>query len=221
MSVLDIIFDYRKLFLEGLLTTLGLISIIYPTGLVFGTLVGVISNKYKRSIGLLVKIISTLVAATPILVILFWMHYPFQYMLNIVIDPFYTSAFSISIVCIFLISDIITATLNDFPKQYLNAAKVCGMKSRDTILRIQLPIVFRQVLPPIINVLVIILQATLFTSLISVNDLFRVSQQINAEIYKPVEIYSALGIFYIVICLIIFGIAYFFKRKFTRNFSEH
>jgi ABC-type amino acid transport system permease subunit len=220
MGVFEIISEYKNLFLEGLGNTLLLVAYIYPIGLIVGTLLGVISYKYKRSIGLLSRGFSTLIAATPILVILFWLHYPLQYMLDVVIDPFYTSIFAISLVGIFLISDIIYNSLIEFPKQYISSALVCGLSTTQIVKKIQLPIIVRQVLPSILNILVIILQTTLFTSLISVNELFRVSQQINAEIYRPVEIYTALGIFYVGISLVIFSIAHYVKIKFTRNLSE-
>lgn len=220
MTVFEIISDYRNLFLEGLSTTLLLCIYVYPIGLLLGTLLGTISYRYRFSIGILSRGFSTLVSATPILVILFWLHYPMQYMLDIVVDPFYTSIFAISLVSIFMISDIIYNSLSDFPKQYVSAAKVCGISNKTIVFKIQLPIIVRQVLPSIINIMVVVLQITLFTSLISVNELFRVSQQINAEIYRPVEIYTALGIFYVGISLVIFGIAYLIKIKFTRNLSE-
>jgi len=220
MTVFQILSEYRFMFLEGLKTTLLLVVYIYPIGLVIGTILGILSHQYNKTIGIIIRIFSTIIAATPILVILFWLHYPMQYMMDTVIDPLYTSIFAISLVCIFLISDIVFTSLTEFPKQYVSAAKVCGIKTRTIVLRIQLPIIVRQILPSVINILVVVLQTTLFTSMISVNELFRVAQQINAEIYRPVEIYTALAVFYVLISLLIFGIAFIIKVKFTRNISE-
>jgi len=64
------------------------------------------------------------------------------------------------------------------------------------------------------------LHATLFTSMISVEELFRVAQRINAQIYKPIEIYTALGVFFLAICLPVNFFALWFKQKYTRNVSE-
>jgi len=220
MNIFDIIWEYKNFFKEGLKNTLFLIALIYPIGLFLGSFSGIISHKYKKNIGIIIRLLSVLVAATPILVILFWLHYPFQYILEIVVEPIYTAVFAISLVCTFLVSDIIFNAINDFPNQYISSAKVCGLNNKDIVLKIQFPLILRQILPSIINILVIVLQMTLFASLISVNELFRVAQQINAEIYRPVEIYTAVGIFYAVISLLIFGIAHWFKLKFTRNISE-
>ena len=60
----------------------------------------------------------------------------------------------------------------------------------------------------------------LFASLISVNEIFRVAQQINAQIYRPVEIYTALGVLFLVVCLPLNGLALWLKARFTRDLSE-
>ena len=64
------------------------------------------------------------------------------------------------------------------------------------------------------------LHTTLFASLISVEEIFRVAQRINAQIYKPVEIYTALGIFFLAISLPLNGLALWLPERFTRNTSE-
>ena len=64
------------------------------------------------------------------------------------------------------------------------------------------------------------LHATLFASLISVEELFRVSQRINSTIYRPIEIYTALALFFLVVCLPINLFAVYLKRYYTRDLSE-
>ena len=61
----------------------------------------------------------------------------------------------------------------------------------------------------------------LFASLISVEEIFRVAQRINAQIYRPVEIYTALGLFFLAVCLPVNGLAYWLQKRYTRNISEH
>jgi polar amino acid transport system permease protein len=109
---------------------------------------------------------------------------------------FYTAAFTLTIINIFGVADIVRGALNDFPQQYLIAAKVTGLTRSQTVLKIQLPLILRQALPPLLIQQVIMLHTTLFASLISVEEIFRVAQRINAQIYRPVEIYTALGVFF-------------------------
>lgn len=220
MGVFDILVTYHQGFLEGLAVTLQLALIIWISGLVVGTALGMAGAKYKTEIGLPTQVFSFILGGVPLLVFLFWLHYPIQAMFNVVINPFYTAAFTLSLVNTIAVADLVRTTVADFPQQYILAARVCGLDGPKTFWRIQLPIMFRQMLPALLMLQVTMLHTTLFASLISVEEIFRVAQRINASIYKPVEIYTALGFFFLAVCLPINGFAIWLKHRFTRNVSE-
>lgn len=219
MNVFDILITYHQGFLQGLLVTLQLCLIIWSAGIVGGTALGVAAANDK-GLGQFVQWGAFTLAAIPTLVFLFWLHYPAQAVFEVVIDPFYTAAFTLSIVNLFASAETVRQAVKDFPQQYLTAAKVCGLDTRTSIMKIQLPLLFRQLLPSYLTQQVAMLHATLFASLISVEEIFRVAQRINATIYKPVEIYTALGVFFLLVCLPINGLAAYLKHKYTRNLSE-
>jgi His/Glu/Gln/Arg/opine family amino acid ABC transporter permease subunit len=127
LSVLDILIKYQSAFATGLATTFHLAVIIWLAGLSLGTVLGVLGAKWKLAIGIPSRMLSLVLSAIPILVFLFWLHYPLQAMLGLVIDPFVTAAVTLSIVNIFAVSDVIRAVLVDFPAQYVTAGRVCGM----------------------------------------------------------------------------------------------
>ena len=220
MSVWNIIYTYQEGLLLGLLVTLGLCVIIWLSGLLFGVLFGALAHRQKKSTGRFLKIISFVLASTPVLVLLFWLHYPLQSLLGVVIIPFITAAFALSLINIVGVAQMVREALDDFPEQYVIAGKVCGLSGKEIFSKIELPIIFRQTIPQFLTLQVSMLQMTLFASLISVQELFRVAQQINATVYKPIEIYTALAVFFIAICLPLNLLAYWFKNKYTRNLSE-
>jgi len=220
MNVFDILISHKEQFLLGLLTTLKLCLFIWPIGIVVGTALGIAGARWKFAVGLPSKASSFILSGIPILVFLFWLHYPLQSILQVVIPPFYTAAIALAIVNVFLVADLIRGVLNDFPTQYIMAAQVCGLPHRQIVTRIQLPIIFRQVIPNLLFVQVGMLQATLFASLISVDEIFRIAQRINSEVYRPVEIYTALAVLFLIVCLPMHGTAYWLKARFTRNLSE-
>lgn len=221
MSFFDILINYRMEFLYGLWTTLKLCLVIWPAGIIIGTALGVASSRWKWIVGIPFKIASFILSGIPILVLLFWLHYPAQSVLGLVVDPFFTAATALSIVNILLVGDLIRSVLSDFPTQYILAAQVTGLTARQTVLRIQLPIIFRQVLPTILFMQVAMLHATLFASLISVDEIFRVSQRVNSEVYRPVQIYTALAVLFLIVCLPLHGVAFWCKARFSRDLSEH
>ncbi len=221
MNAFEILYKYKGDFIVGLTVTLKLCLLVWGIGLFFGFLIGYTGSKFKLAIGLPSRIISFLLGGIPVLVFLFWLHYPIQYWAGVVIDGFYTAVAALSVINTFLVADIVRNALSNFPSQYTLAGEVCGLDKKTIFRKIQFPIILRQILPSIIFTQVAMLQSTLFASLISVEEIFRVCQRINSSIYKPVEIYSALAILFLLICLPVNGIGYWIKRKYTRDFSEN
>jgi His/Glu/Gln/Arg/opine family amino acid ABC transporter permease subunit len=219
-TVWNILVQYREGLLAGLTVTLELCLIIWASGIVFGSLLGVLAARFPLAVGWPAKLSSFVLGGVPILVFLFWLHFPLQSLLEVVIDPFWTASFALSILNIFMVSDVVRHAIADFPRQYVLAAKVSGMTGRQTLRHIQAPIILRQILPGLLTTQVYMLQASLFASLISVEEIFRVAQRINASIYKPVEIYTALGVLFLVVCLPLNGLASWLKHHYTRNLSE-
>lgn len=220
MSVFDILIAYYPAFLAGLAVTLQLCAVIWGAGLILGTALGFAGWRKRLWVGMPSRTISFLLGSVPLLVFLFWLHYPAQAAFDVVINPFYTAAFTLSIVNVFGVADIVRGSLVDFPQQYLTAARVTGLSPQQTFFKIQLPLILREIMPPLIFLQVAMLHTSLFASLISVEEIFRVAQRINAQIYRPIEIYTALGLFFLTVCIPINGFAYWLKWRFTRNLSE-
>lgn len=219
-SLIDILIKYQDAFLGGLWVTLQLSLIIWIVGISLGVIIGLMSTKYKKSIGIPAQIFSFLLSGIPILVFLFWLHYPAQSVFNISVDPFYTTALAITLINIFIVSDIIREGVSNLPHQFIEVAKLCNISKNKLFFKIEFPLIFRHVLPSLLMAQVTMLHMTLFASLISVEEIFRIAQRINSIEYKPVEIYTALGIFFLLVSLPINGIALYLKKKFNRDFSE-
>jgi polar amino acid transport system permease protein len=220
MSIVQILMQYHEAFLRGLTVTVRLAAFVWFVGLVVGTTVGVLAVRFRKTFGALTRLLSFILSGIPVLVLLFWAHYPLQVMLRVTIDPFYTAAAVLAVINVFSVADLISTHLRDFPEQYIIAARVCGLSMHTTVTRIQLPIILRQVIPALLPMQVAMLHATLFASLISVDEIFRVSQRINSVIYKPIEIYTALAVLFLVTCLPVNGLALWLRARFTRNMSE-
>ena len=221
MDVFDIIVRYNEAFCKGIKVTLELAAIAWAVGLTIGWILGASAHQWPVVIGYPLRTIAFILSGVPFLVLLFWANYPLQSFLNVTIDPFVTSATLLSIINTVIVAEIWRNALDSFRREYLQAAKVCGLGLIESLRYIQFPLVFRQVLPMLLAVQVTMLQMTLFASLISVEELFRVAQQINSSTYQTVDTYSALAIFFILICVPPYVIAYWLRIKFTRDLSEN
>ena len=214
MSVWEILVKYHNQLLGGLEVTLWLCAATYTIGLIAGVLIGVGRYRVGAWLDMPCRLISILLSALPLIVLLFWLHYPLQYLLQVVIKPIYTSIAALSFIMTFMVADVVAEALHSFPMELIDAARVTGMSKKQMAWRIQWPIILREIIPQLLFIMVVILQGTLFTSLISVEEIFRVAQQINSDIYQPVQIYTTLAIFFIVICSALNLLGIYLKSRF-------
>lgn len=220
LDIFEIIREYNPAFLSGLRVTLNMCFIVWFSGLIAGGGLSYIAYKFPTPFYYLFSGITLTIIAIPLLVMLYWFHYPFQQLIEKNIDPFYTATITLSAINIFLTYQILIEALRSFPKQFLLASKVCGLNNLRAIYRIQLPIIARQFIPSFVILQVFMLQSSIFASNISVQEIFRKAQQINAVIKQPIEIYTAMAIFFILVCLPLYAIGFWLRKKYSRDFSE-
>lgn len=219
-SLIDILVRNRAIVRDGLQTTLALCTIVWCVGIATGVAAGVMAARFKRTVGIAISLLSAVVAAMPAIVLMFWFHYPLQHFLGIVVQPFITAAACLSIINMLLVSEIVRNQISEFPRQYLWAAKVAGLSQMQAMRHVVLPMVTRATLPGILGAQISMLQASIFASLISVNELFRACQRINSVVHMPVELFSALALFFVLICLPLHLLVYQLKRRVTAMAEE-
>lgn len=219
MSVIDILSTYRFELLNGLAVTLQLCAIAWVASFVIGGIIGLLAARY-REFGWWVRILSVVLAGIPAIVFLFWLHYPAQAVLGIVVPPFVTGAVALSFLGIFMVAEATREVLAQFPLQYITAAKVAGLDRSETFRHIVLPLVGRSFFPSAVFILVTIFQMSLFTSFISVDEIFRTAQRINSIIFRPIEVFTALAIFCVLVCTPLYGFTNILRERYTRDVSE-
>ena len=201
MSVFEVVSEYRSAYLAGLLVTLKLCGIAWAGGLVGGGGIALFTEWWPRLVGWPVTILSRITEAIPIMVLLFWLHYPAQTALGVTIDPFLTTAALLTVLNVLAVFGILRGAILKVPSEYIEVAHVCGVGRKRTFWRVKFPLALRSALGPLTSSQVNVLQLSIFGSLISVEELFRISQRINAQIYQPVQVYTGLALFFLVVCL--------------------
>ncbi len=207
----EILVIYKALFWSGFLVTLKLFTLIILLGIVGGTILGALSSR-SDFFGKIVVTLKFLSKVIPVLVILFWFHYPLQVMLGIVVDPFWTAVVVFGSINVITVAYLLYTEIKLLPRKYIESAKVLGMDSKDIVKYIKIPLVYKRSFPEIMLIQATMLEYTLFASLISVPEIFRVSQNINSMIYDPVSIYSLLIVFFIIILTPLHLTVMYFKK---------
>lgn len=220
MDIVDILTEYKEGFWQGLKVTLELCFLVWLLGICIGTLLGILGASYKKSVGNILKVITTVISGVPIIVLLFWLYYPMQQQFNLDISPFNIAVLALGLVNTLMVADLVRNAVLELPKQYLISAKVSGLSEKTTLLKIKIPLIFKQLIGPILLVQISMLHNSIFASLINVDDIFRQIQRINAMVYKPIELYSALALFFILISVPLSLVANYLKKKYAVDYSE-
>ena len=132
----DILVRYHEGFIGGLVVTLQLTCIVWFLGLSVGSVIGWFAHRFGASVGRVLSLFSFLGSSIPVIVILFWAHYPLQVLLKVVINPFVTAVWVLALVNTLAVADIVRAAVSQFPQQYITAARVCGLSPRMTFMKI-------------------------------------------------------------------------------------
>jgi polar amino acid transport system permease protein len=213
MSAFEVVSDFRNAYLGGLLVTLKLCAIAWVGGLVGGGTIALCTEWGPRAIGWPMTILSRITEAIPIMVLLFWLHYPIQAALGIVIDPFYTTAGLLTLLNILAVFGILRGAILRVPMELTEVARVCGVGRKRIFWQIKFPLALRGAVGSLTSSQVNILQLSIFGSLISVEELFRVSQRINAQIYQPIPVYTGLALFFLSVCLPLNLLSKYLERR--------
>jgi len=188
-------------------------------GIPFGVLLGVTGGRYSPIVSWFVSSLRFMTKVIPVLVLLFWLHFPLQAILGIVVDPFWTTVAALGVVNLIAVAFIIQSELKLLPVSYREAGITLGMTKGQIVRYIELPILMKRALPNVLLTQAAMLEYTLFASLISVPELFRVSQSINAMVYDPVSIYSLLVLFFVIILAPLHIFVTFYKKKNTIQYD--
>jgi His/Glu/Gln/Arg/opine family amino acid ABC transporter permease subunit len=199
-TTLALIIRYWPGLLGGALTTIELALIAWIGGLVIGTAIGVWrATQRRRAVRGGIAIAALALSSVPVMVYLLWAHYPLQAALGISIPPFVTAATVFLLYNALAVAEVVRNAIEALPLSYGLAARTTGVPRGLYLRSVAIPLALRAVLPSYLVSQVTTLHLTLFASLISVDELFRVTQRINAIEYDAVGIFSLLAIFYFVL----------------------
>lgn len=135
----------------------------------------------------------------PMLVQLLLVYYllPFA---GINVPPLVAAISAVSLCSASYISEILRGGFLSIPPGQIEAARLLGLGSFDTLRRILVPQAFRLTLPSLVNEMVLLIKASSLISVVGVAEITRTAQNIAASTYRPLEAYVAAGLLYFVIC---------------------
>ncbi len=205
----DVVWDFRIVYLHGALTTvsLSLLSVVFSMSL--GLFVGIARQSKSRALSYPASWYVELLRDTPLLIQIVWIFYCFPILVGIKLTAFWSTVLAISVHMPAYVAEIFRAGIASIDKGQVDAAKVVGMSYPQIMRRIVLPQAVRRMLPPLVNNFADILKLTSLASVIGVYELLHSVDNVIMNNFRPLEMYTVLGIVYFVL---IFPVAFSARR---------
>ena len=201
--------------------TIPLAVISFFAGVAIALIVALIRIVEKPNLGMrllqiLCRIYVSTIRGTPMLVQIFIIFYGLPEV-GIKLDPFPTAIIAFSINTGAYASETIRAAILSIPKGQWEASYSIGMNYYQTFTRTIMPQALRVSVPPLANTFISNVKDTSLASLVLVTEMFRVAQNITAENYEFIMIYSEAALIYWCICLILS----FAQDRLEQRLSRH
>jgi len=199
-NVTTLLLNAAPFLLKGALLTLQIALCATTIGLIFGFMLGILnSNKLRVPVlSQLIDLYVLVVRGTPVYVQVLIFYYALPDLLGINFSPFAAGTIALGCNSIAYITEIIRSGINAIPAEQWDACYVLGYGVTKTHAQIILPQVLRNCLPVLTGELVVLLKETAILSTIGIAEMTRVAMNINAKHLKPMPIYLAIAVLYLV-----------------------
>lgn len=198
----------------GFKYTIPLAIISFFFGLILALITALVRLSKKHGPFLLIKWIFSfyvwLFRSTPLLVQLFIVFFGLPYLKikgifpnGIKLEPFTAGVITFSLNTGAYASETIRAAINSVPQGQWEAGMSMGMSKLRTFWRVILPQAFRVALPPLSNSFISLVKDTSLAASITIMEMFAVSQQLAAENYQPLLMYSLVALLYAIFTTIL------------------
>ena len=195
--LLQILIDsFPKILIPGLTVTIPLTAIAFALAMVIAVAAAMAQFARVPVITQLCRFYIWVFRGTPLLVQLFVVFYGLPD-LGIRLDPFPAAVLVFAINEVAYCAETVRAALEAVPSGQLEAGYCVGMSYMQTMRRIILPQAMRTAFPPLSNSLIAMVKDTSLAANITVVEMFRATEQINARVYEPLALYIEVGLIYL------------------------
>lgn len=195
----SVAWEYRDVLLKGLLLTLVLTACAGVLGLLFGTILAVLSQSPVAPVRWLVAAFVEIWRNTPLLVQLIWIHFALPLVTGVSTTALQSGVIGITLQASAYFTEIVRAGIEAVPKGQWEAAYALGLPARTRWLRVILPPALRTMIPPLVNLTISFFKATAILSVLQVSELMTVTNRIANVTFKPIELFTAIAVMYFVL----------------------
>lgn len=214
----NLIIEYLPALLKGLIVTLQIAGIGCFIGLVLGTILALMQTSNNKALRIFVTSYVVIIRGTPMLIQILCAYFLLP-QIGINVPALWTAIIAIGLNSAAYISQIIRSGISSIATGQMEAAKVLGFSTSDTIRYIVLPQALRTTLPALGNEFVTLIKDSALASVISVPELTKQANFIKSKTFDAITVYFAVAILYLILTSTIsFFVAHLEKRM--NNYAQ-
>jgi polar amino acid transport system permease protein len=212
-----ILSTYYSVFLRGALVTLTLTGVVICTGSLLGVVFALLRRSDNLVVVWLVRLYIQLFRALPTLVLLIWIFYVMPLFINIRLSPFVSAAVALSLHLAAFVAETVRAGFESIAKGQYESGLALGMSSRQVMVRIMAPQATKNILPNLIGLYITELKNSSLTSVIAVDELLHRANILISETFRPLEIYTAVAVMYLILIVPLIYLAHLAERQLSKG----
>jgi len=194
-----IVFDYTGELLQGALITLEISTLSILSALILGLIWGTARHSRKKLFNLPATMVVEFFRDTPILVQMFWIFYCIPALTGMRINALMTAIISLSLYYSVYLGEIFRAGIESVEKGFIEAGRTLGMSHFQVLRRIVLPLAVRRMIPPCVNEFTSLIKSSAAASFLAVPELLHISNNINLNIFRPMEVFTVCALVYFIL----------------------
>lgn len=216
---LDVLWNYRELFIRGLWVTIALTIVGYSCGLILGLIFGLGRMSKRKWLHYPSKYYIDFFRGTPLLVQILLIHLAvIPTVFGKSLGFFVSGAVALSMNCGAYTAEIIRAGIESLDKGQMEAARSLGMPHRMAMRYIILPQALRRMVPPLGNELIALLKDSSLVTVIAATDILYAAKVVQGASLRVWEPYILAAILYLILTWVVTKLVAYIERRYSTSY---
>nr|WP_283805048.1 amino acid ABC transporter permease [Afipia sp. Root123D2] len=195
-----VIFDNWHILVAGLGVTLQVTFVSLLCGMVLGIILGMMRLSSNRILATIALAYVAVLRNTPALIQLIWVYYCLPLLIGFDLEATTSCIVALSLHAGGYVGEIVRGGIQSIDQGQVEAARTIGLSRWQTMYKVILPQALRRMIPPLVNEGISLLKYSSLVSVLGVADLTYQAQVLSTTTFRPLEVFTFLGIEYFVLC---------------------
>jgi len=215
----QLVIDSLPLLLQGAVMTVKAAICGIILGFILGVMIGVLQSKKLKIFGLshIFDLYVAVIRGTPLYVQLLLVYYALPDLLGVNLSPFLAGIITLGFNSAAYIAETVRGGMNALAQGQWEACHVLGYSLPASLRYIILPQVMRDVLPALVNELIVLAKETSILSTIGLLELTKVGTNINARAFDPMVVYGVIALFYLAMTSVLAVAARYIEKAYAHD----